>query len=334
MEEALDLWRSVNPADVAGTSQRWLGRAISLILSRRRMSRDLAFAYYRLARALRTGTTIADPYHPLKRNVSLNDLRREFASMIEDVHLVHTPQQTERATQVTKGVKAPSQELEPVAPKEDDVDLPLEELPGLAASEDAVEKAVEDEIRIDLEALGPNGLKRRLDQLRLDELTANEADRLRAEAHKASGSRQSAAAERIVLDGGRGAVFNYANRDKRAIGYARASASGTPCGWCAMLISRGAVYRSARSASLSADGDLYHDNCHCYAEPIFVRGQYESDPKFALNREYERLWPEVTAGYGGKDAVAIWRKFIRERQAKAQPKTFVREVITPTAPAA
>lgn len=339
VEEALDLWKSVNPADVASTSQRWLSRAISLILSRRRMSRDLAFAYYRLARALRTGTTIADPWHPLKRNVTLNDLRREFASMVEDVDSVSTEEQTERADQVTRARRGKSQELEPPTGKDDgDTDLPVEDLPGLLDSEDEIEDAIRDEIRIALEALGPNGLKKRLDQLRLDELTASEADRLRAEAHKASGSRQSAAAERIVMDGGRGAVFNYANRDKRAIGYARASASGTPCGWCAMLISRGAVYRSAKSASLSEDGDLYHDNCHCYAEPIFVKGQYESDPRFDLNREYAALWPKVTKGYGGKDAVAIWRKFIRERtaqeQPKRQPKVFVREVITPTAPAA
>lgn len=332
VEEALDLWKSVNPAELAATRQRWLTRAISLILSRRRMSRDLAFAYYRLARALRTGTTIADPYNPLKRNPTLGDVRREFASMVDDVASVSTPNQTETASNSTRGQSRTGQELEPGEAREGDDDiLPVDDLPDLIASEDAVEADVEDEIRTDLEALGPDGLKRRLDQLRLDELTAREADALRAEAHRASGSRQSAAAERIVLNGGRGAVFNYANRDKKVLAYARVSASGTPCGWCAMLISRGAVYRSEASASLGEDGDLYHDNCHCHGEPIYSREQYDSNPLFDLNREYNALWPKVTKGYGGKDAVAIWRKYIREQhKAATQPKTFVREVISPT----
>lgn len=321
VEEALDLWKTVNPADVQATAGGWLRRAVSMILSRRRMSRDLAFAYYRLARALRTGSTIADPYHPLKQNPTLGDVRREFASLIEDINTIHLPE-------------GESPELT-LPERDDDTDvLKVDELPGIADDEDALEAAVEDEIRIDLSALGPDGLKRRLDQLQLDKLTAREVDQLRADAHRASGSRQSAAAERIVMDGGRGAVFAYANKDKRVLAYARVSASGTPCGWCAMLISRGAVYRSERTGTLGEDGDLYHDNCHCYAEPIFSREQFETDPRFDLNREYQELWPKVTAGYGGKDAVAVWRKFIRERKAEGQPKTFVREVISPTAPAA
>lgn len=317
VEEAVYLWRSVNPADAAVTGQRWLRRAITMILSRRRMSRDLAFAYYRLARALRTGKTIADPYHPLKANPTLGDLRREFASMIEDVSFVTTNEQAQEAAQSTRGV-GKAQDAELPQRDDDDEEIEAEEIDGLAESEEALEASVEDEIATNLKALGPDGLERRLRDLDLDELTAAEVDRLRAEAHKASSSRQSAAAERIVMDGGRGAVFNYANRDKRAIGYARASATGTPCGWCAMLISRGAVYRSERSAMLDSDGDLYHDNCHCYAEPIFTREQYKSDPRFDLNRQYQELWPKVTAGYGGKDAVAIWRKYIREQKAKAR----------------
>lgn len=300
VEEALDLWKTVNPADVAATSQRWLGRAISMILSRRRMSRDLAFAYYRLARALNTGTTIVDPYHPLKKNPTLGDVRREFASLIEDFA-------------VLSGGEAP-RELEPVS--DDDLVLQAEEIPGLLKDEADVEAAVENEIAVDLKALGPNGLDKRLAGLDLDELTAAEVDALRADAHKASGARQSAAAERLVRDGARGTLHNIGGKDKRAIAYARASRSGTPCGWCAMLISRGAVYKSARGASFDSEGDLYHDNCNCYAEPIFTQKQYESDPRFDLNRRYQLLWPKVTKGYGGKDAVAIWRKYIREQNAR------------------
>lgn len=54
-------------------------------------------------------------------------------------------------------------------------------------------------------------------------------------------------------------------RDPKALGWMRI---GSPnCGFCAMLISRGAVYskRSARFAS--------HDNCDCQAVPAFDKSQ-------------------------------------------------------------
>jgi hypothetical protein len=68
-----------------------------------------------------------------------------------------------------------------------------------------------------------------------------------------------------------------------------------------------------------ADGDKYHDNCHCYAEPVFSREQYKSSSAYELNRRYEELWPKVTKGLTGKQAVSAWRRFIRqEQQAAAQ----------------
>jgi hypothetical protein len=85
-----------------------------------------------------------------------------------------------------------------------------------------------------------------------------------------------------------------------------------------MLISRGPVYRSERSAEY-ADGDKYHDNCHCFAEPVFSREQYNSSPLYALNRQYEELWPQVTKGLSGHAALRAWRRFIRtEQRAAAQ----------------
>lgn len=83
-----------------------------------------------------------------------------------------------------------------------------------------------------------------------------------------------------------------------------------------MLISRGAVYRSEKSA-LYAEGDLYHDNCHCYAQPIFTREQYKNSQSYELNRRYSELWPKVTKGLTGKAAVSAWRRFIRQEQKAA-----------------
>ena len=55
-----------------------------------------------------------------------------------------------------------------------------------------------------------------------------------------------------------------------------------------MLISRGAVYRSDKSASkaIYGDGDLYHDNDHCYAMPVWSLQQYNESAIFELNRKY------------------------------------------------
>src|SRR5690606_17042083 len=80
--EALALWEDVPATSRASTSASWLRRAIALVMGRRRHSRDLARAYYRLARALRTGATVADPYHPEPRYVTITDLREEFNALI------------------------------------------------------------------------------------------------------------------------------------------------------------------------------------------------------------------------------------------------------------
>ena len=77
-----------------------------------------------------------------------------------------------------------------------------------------------------------------------------------------------------------------------------------------MLISRGVAYKSGRSATYS-DGDKYHGNCHCYAEPVFSYDQYADSSLTELNRRYAADWPRVTKGLSGKAAVSAWRRFIR-----------------------
>lgn len=316
VQEALKLWDEVPPVQRASTASSWLAKAIQLVMGRRARSRELARAYYRLARALRTGTTIADPYHPEPEYVSLNDLRDEFAALTTG-ELPARPQAGPADATPTESSD------EPAASAEDEQDddgadaeadrILVEELDGLAEEEARLEAEAQREIEIDLAALGTDNLNRKVGEIDT-ELSADDVDRLRDEAHSKAGARQAAAAERIAMDGARSAIWKYASKDKRALGYARLSRTGTPCGWCAMLISRGAVYRSEASASYS-DGDLYHDNCHCYAVPIFTREQYDQSDLFALNREYSELWPTVTKGLSGKAALRAWRYFIRQEQA-------------------
>lgn len=299
VSDALDLWNDV-PLDVRDvTARRWLEQAIKLIAFRRSKTRALALAYFRLVRALRTGRTIEDPYHPSGADrASLADLRQEFAQSL-GAGTTYQP------------------------PQDDDAIVPVDEIPGLRADLDKIDDASEAEARIDLQALGPNNLTRKTAKIHRDIKTGppaslDDVDAQRAKAHKDAGNRQAASSGRIAMNGARSAVHRASTKDKSVLGWVRVSRTGTPCGWCAMLISRGPVYKSKASAQFVDDLDLYHDNCHCYAEPVYSEQQYANSPLFDLNRRYADLWPKVTKGLGGKAALSAWRNFIRREQQGAQ----------------
>lgn len=333
VEEALKLWQAVPVTARTATSTAWLRRAITLVMTRRRMSRDLARAYFRLARALRTGTTVADPYHREPTYVTLDVLRREFAGLAgpdPDGSLEEPGESAEPSPPVPSSPAASGPSVEAGEEVQDDPDddlILVEELPGLVEDEERIERDAEEEARVILDLLGPANLDRKTSAID-ESKPATTVDKARDEAHQQAGARVAAAAERIVNNGGRSTVWNHMEKDRRVIGYIRLSRTGTPCGWCAMLISRGPVYRSQKAAEYG-DGDKYHDNCHCFAEPVFSRAQYDS-PSYELNRSYEELWPKVTRGLSGKAAVSAWRRFIRQQQKAAaqearQSNTSVQE---------
>nr|WP_202532361.1 hypothetical protein [Streptomyces sp. SID3212] len=329
--DALSLWHDVPATERATTASGWLRRAISLVMGRRRQSRDLARAYYRLARALQTGSTVADPYHPEPAYVSLADLRREFAELAGAYEPPSSADADGETATGESGKASPAVEKSPGPVKEDAQAAPasdeeedededwdrilVEELEGLREEEERIEREAEDELRTVLDALGSQNLNRRLDEIS-DDQAAKAADKAREEAHRQTGAQQAAAASRVAMNGVRSTAWNHMRRDRRALGYVRLSRTGAPCGWCAMLISRGPVYKSRNSATF-VDGDRYHDNCHCFAAPIFSLQQYQGSELTALSREYEALWPEVTNGLSGKSAVSAWRRFIRQKQRAA-----------------
>ncbi len=77
--------------------------------------------------------------------------------------------------------------------------------------------------------------------------------------------RTSGAVTRLVLAGGRNTLLRSVAADPTALGWARVTDSN-PCAFCAMLASRGPVYKTEQSASFRA-----HDHCSCTVEP-FYRG--------------------------------------------------------------
>jgi hypothetical protein len=73
----------------------------------------------------------------------------------------------------------------------------------------------------------------------------------------------SGAASRLALQGGRDTVVDTVRADPEAKGWERVT-SGDPCAFCALLASRGGVFRSEESADFEA-----HDHCSCSAEPVY-----------------------------------------------------------------
>lgn len=86
-----------------------------------------------------------------------------------------------------------------------------------------------------------------------------------AEAKRNAQGSMAGAVYRHTLGGGRRVVDLSAIANPDSIGWRRV-ADGSPCKWCAMLVTRGPAYRSERSAG---EGRKYHNKCGCTVEEVF-----------------------------------------------------------------
>ncbi len=110
--------------------------------------------------------------------------------------------------------------------------------------------------------------------------------------------------ERLAMAGERETVEATIEDSGEIVGYRRVGDSD-PCAWCAMLIGRGAVYKSRRTAGdVLAGGNQYHDNDGCTVEPLY---EHEDEP--AEVADLYQQWLDVTAGKSGKDAIGAWRRY-------------------------
>lgn len=103
---------------------------------------------------------------------------------------------------------------------------------------------------------------------------------------------------RIVADGGRNTISATAHRDPQALGFARIT-DGKPCAFCAMLASRGFVYKSEETA-----GGQYHDRCGCFAQPMY--SPHAELP--ARSQTFSDLWSEITGEFTGADKARAFRR--------------------------
>lgn len=342
IEDALDMWEDLPVGAKADTAARWIDTAIKYVMTRRIKARELALSFYRLSRALQTGKTIADPFHPDPEYVTMGQLREAFESLAGEA--LEAPAKTP----VDDGSSAPSEAAET------DVEAPdgdiTTEAPDVDEDDWDWTEVVDDDERILVEEIAE--LEQAIRQSDEDSEAALEAsleyfqhleqkhlqqvkDREEAQAiHDAAASKAAAEIAKQVQNGARGAVYDAGSNDPRVIGWIRVSRTGTPCGWCAMLIARGftkkngryLLYKSSKSGggSLNDDGsreanvDEWHPNCNCYAWPVYSVNHLKTSPLFAINREYAGLWPKVTEGRHGKDALSAWRKHFRQRAKDAE----------------
>lgn len=130
-------------------------------------------------------------------------------------------------------------------------------------------------------------------------------------------ARLAAAAERLVLDAGRGTILDSVQADPKAKGWARIPEPDA-CYFCALLATRGAVYKRASfdvaNARFKGEGVAKtHDHCRCHMEPIFTA--YEPSARV---REWEAQYAQATRGTSGAAARRAWRRAYEGRTAPSE----------------
>lgn len=143
-------------------------------------------------------------------------------------------------------------------------------------------------IRVTLQVTGPRALLKRI-----------KAVQPVPEAARNTGVVMAGAAMRLVMNGARQAVLQAVDADAKAVAWMRVTAAD-PCAFCAMLASRGPVYRTEQSAGFQA-----HSRCRCVAAAVFSR----ADARALRDSDLYRQWQQATRGYGGQDAVRAWRRY-------------------------
>lgn len=125
-------------------------------------------------------------------------------------------------------------------------------------------------------------------------------------------ARVTGAAARHALAGGRAVLREAVAADPAALGWIRVT-DADPCGFCAMLASRGPVYKT-RDAAQWADGtagQAFHDGCACTVEPVYDL----SAPWPGRAAEFAALWADATAGLSGAEARNAFRRAVETRRA-------------------
>lgn len=118
---------------------------------------------------------------------------------------------------------------------------------------------------------------------------------------------------RIAMDGHRTTIEQSAKADRAALGYYRVT-DGDPCAFCALMASRGMVYKNEDTAGARANDSFtgpglfkFHNDCGCTIAPGFKRGVALTGVAAEAAKVYENR--------GEGDALAAFRKAWNNRHA-------------------
>ncbi|MGK5728174.1 hypothetical protein [Streptomyces sp. URMC 124] len=300
----------MNPLSLAESGSAWLAYMLALIRGERRRSRDQAAAFLRLYRAMETGYTLPPLQDgPVAEATTLGALREDWA-------------------RVTETIRTP--EPDDADPVRIDGDFDWLEEPVEAFDRAAVASLV---------SQGPAKVRERVAQA-AEEQTRGRLDdagflQELEDLHTSTGTTAANAADREAIRAGRDLINRASQEDRRAVGWARVT-DGNPCAFCAMLVSRGAIYKSRATAAGggrrkpkgSADGrnrdsrrppvtlqDLtrYHYGCHCQTVPIYSRTDFWTPDAHGYADQWERVI--TNNGLSGAEARAAWRRHIESNRS-------------------
>ena len=115
---------------------------------------------------------------------------------------------------------------------------------------------------------------------------------------------KSGSFERNILRQARKTVFY--NTQRSGTRYARIPGPYA-CPFCLMLASRGAAYLTAESATSKANGERFHDGCHCIAIECLTQ---DDVPSFIheLEQEWNNTAGQVTTG--SADQQRAWTQYL------------------------
>lgn len=115
------------------------------------------------------------------------------------------------------------------------------------------------------------------------------------QAADAAAVRMSGSSTYLALEGGRDVMEQSIRHDERATGWSRVT-DADPCAWCAMLASRGPVYKAAVTAGDPRQGgNRYHD--HCVPAGTLVDGP-AAEVGYRRQYEGEMILVGTAAGHG------------------------------------
>lgn len=163
--------------------------------------------------------------------------------------------------------------------------------------------------------------------------TAIAAGKSETQARAIMVKRMSGSALKVALRADRETVMATVRSSDEIVGYRRVS-DGDPCWFCAMLITRGAVYKSEFSATRVVGrrgvargnqklGEEFHDWCGCTSEALY---EGEEEPPEVV--ELQKLWDDVTDDKSADEKANAWREFWenRERPAPGEPPSPLPDV--------